>query len=82
MIEAAKAGTIHHRIMELDDGCDAILGKRLIQNALEPLMKNRTTLAIAHRLSTILAADNVLVVNRREIVECGIHDELTAMDCL
>ena len=50
--------------------------ERLIQAALEPLMKNRTTLAIAHRLSTILAADVILVVDKGEIVERGTHAEL------
>ena len=49
--------------------------ERLIQAALDPLMRNRTTLAIAHRLSTILAADVILVVDRGRIVERGTHDE-------
>jgi ATP-binding cassette, subfamily B, bacterial len=48
----------------------------LIQAALDPLMRNRTTLAIAHRLSTILAADVILVVDRGRIVERGTHNEL------
>jgi ATP-binding cassette subfamily B protein len=48
----------------------------LIQAALDPLMRNQTTLAIAHRLSTILAADMILVVYRGRIVERGTHDEL------
>jgi hypothetical protein len=48
----------------------------LIQAALDPLMRNRTTLAIAHRLSTILAADLILVVDRGRIVERGTHAEL------
>jgi len=52
----------------------------LIQAALEPLMKNRTTLAIAHRLSTILAADVILVVDKGEIVERGTHEELMELN--
>ena len=66
------------RILILDEATSALdtHSERLIQAALEPLMKNRTTLAIAHRLSTILAADVILVVNHGEIVERGTHDEL------
>jgi len=66
------------RILILDEATSALdtHSERLIQAALEPLMKNRTTLAIAHRLSTILAADVILVVNKGEIVERGTHAEL------
>ena len=66
------------RILILDEATSALdtHSERLIQAALEPLMKNRTTLAIAHRLSTILAADVILVVDRGEIVERGTHYEL------
>ncbi|HLX57482.1 MAG TPA: ABC transporter ATP-binding protein [Ktedonobacteraceae bacterium] len=72
------------RILILDEATSALdtHSERLIQNALEPLMKNRTTLAIAHRLSTILAADIILVVNKGEIVERGNHDELMAINGL
>ena len=72
------------RILILDEATSALdtHSERLIQAALEPLMKNRTTLAIAHRLSTILSADLILVVNRGEIVEQGTHDELMAMNGL
>lgn len=66
------------RILILDEATSSLdtHSERLIQAALEPLMKNRTTLAIAHRLSTILAADVILVVNRGQIVERGTHSEL------
>jgi ATP-binding cassette, subfamily B, bacterial len=72
------------RILILDEATSALdtHSERLIQAALEPLMKNRTTLAIAHRLSTILAADIILVVDKGEIVERGTHDELMVLDGL
>jgi ATP-binding cassette, subfamily B, bacterial len=72
------------RILILDEATSALdtHSERLIQAALEPLMKNRTTLAIAHRLSTILAADIILVVDKGEIVERGTHDELMEIDGL
>jgi ATP-binding cassette subfamily B protein len=52
--------------------------ERYVQSALQPLMRERTTLVIAHRLSTIIAADVIYVVDRGRIVDSGTHDELLA----
>lgn len=70
------------RILILDEATSALdtQSERLIQSALTPLMTGRTTFAIAHRLSTILAADQILVIEKGEIVERGTHQELLALD--
>jgi ATP-binding cassette subfamily B protein len=68
------------RILILDEATSALdtTSERLVQQALEPLMERRTTLAIAHRLSTILAAHVIFVLVAGELVEQGTHAELLA----
>jgi ATP-binding cassette subfamily B protein len=68
------------KILILDEATSALdtTSERLVQQALEPLMAQRTTLAIAHRLSTILAADVIFVLVDGVLVEQGTHSELLA----
>ena len=77
-ISIARAVLKNPPILILDEATSALdtESERLVQDALENLMKNRTTIVIAHRLSTIKHADEICVMNEGKIVERGKHDEL------
>lgn len=79
-ITIARAILKNPSILVLDEATSAMDTKteKLVQEALNNLMQNRTSLVIAHRLSTIQNADEILVVKDGEIVERGSHDELLA----
>lgn len=68
------------RILVLDEATSSLdsESEALIQDALKRVMANRTSIVIAHRLSTILAADQILVIDRGQVVEHGTHAELLA----
>jgi len=74
----ARALIRNPRILILDEATSALdsESEKLIQNALAPLMKNRTTFVVAHRLSTVKEADHILVLEEGRIVETGAHSEL------
>ena len=79
-LSIARAVLKNPPIMILDEATSALdtESEKLVQDALDNLMKNRTSLVIAHRLSTIKNADEILVLKKGEIVERGTHDELYA----
>ena len=70
------------KLLILDEATSALdsISESLIQDAIDPLLKGRTSLVIAHRLSTIMAADEILVVDQGRIVQRGTHRELVEQD--
>ena len=81
-ISIARAILKNPPILILDEATSALdtESEKLVQEALENLMKNRTTLVVAHRLSTIKRADEICVLHEGKIVERGKHDELIALN--
>lgn len=81
-LSIARAVLKNPPILILDEATSALdtESEKLVQEALQNLMKNRTTLVIAHRLSTIQNADEIIVIEKGQIVEQGSHSQLMALN--
>ncbi|HLJ57192.1 MAG TPA: ABC transporter ATP-binding protein, partial [Chthonomonadaceae bacterium] len=79
-IAIARAILMNPRILILDEATSSLdaSSEALVQEALDGLMKGRTTIVIAHRLSTVVNADRILVIDRGVVLESGSHKELVA----
>ena len=80
LLAIARAAVANPPVLILDEATSSIdtRTERLIQNGMDALMKDRTVFVIAHRLSTVRNADQILVLEKGEIIERGNHDELMA----
>ena len=81
-LSIARAVLKNPPILVLDEATSSLdsESEKLVQNALENLMKNKTSLVIAHRLSTIQNADKIIVLEKGKIIESGVHKELMKND--
>jgi ABC-type multidrug transport system fused ATPase/permease subunit len=83
-ISIARAVLKNPPILILDEATSSLdtQSEKIVQDALYRLMKQRTSIVIAHRLSTILDADNIVVMEKGQIIEQGTHQELVAANGL
>ena len=83
-IAIARAILRNPRLLLLDEATSALdaQSEAAVQNALENLMKNRTSLVIAHRLATVVQADRILLMDRGRIQSIGTHDSLMVESAL
>lgn len=81
-LSIARAILKDPEVLILDEATSALdtASEKLVQQALDRLMQDRTTIVIAHRLSTIIGADSIVVLHQGEIVEQGTHEELLKLD--
>lgn len=81
-VAIARAFIKNAPLVILDEATSALDNKseKIVQEALDNLMKNKTVIVIAHRLSTIIDSDRIMVINDGQIVETGSHDELLASE--
>ena len=81
-LSIARAVLKNPPILVLDEATSALdsESEKLVQNALDNLMKNKTSIVIAHRLSTIQNADSIIVLDKGKIIESGVHKDLMKKD--